>query len=638
MGLVTAPGASIPNGGGTNAGLPNTPAHVAKQISVALIDDGNVQLDQLSRELSTGLELLSMKPTITHFTNVAEYLEKRSDGFTQCDAIVVGYSNPDMNEFVQQITRLQKESQPKCKICALSSNPLEKAERTCLNGLSIRFFPKDRSACGKILNMLSSPDLRKCSSCTRWKPMTEFSGKATCDACRPKKRKQCAGAAIDKRAAIDMLVNQHERLRETVEKQNNELLLLRNQVSARARALLAKRGLKEETCKLDPIPQPLHQVPPTGLYSNIVQPVVQQPNMQQPIVDKFAIPQQLAVLPLQPQEIRDPNQAKVPKLNSSPQPLHQVPPTGLYSNIVQPVVQQPNMQQPIVDKFAIPQQLAVLPLQPQEIRDANQAKVPKLNSSPQPLHQVPPTGLYSNIIQPVVQQPNMQQPIVDKFAIPQQLAVLPLQPQEVRDANQAEVPNAFGGDQALQNFAFLSEQQQEQQQLLQQQQQQQHQLLLQQQQQQLLLHHQQLLQGQGNVFIGGHVQPNTALSLLPQINTQQQPMRNTLPMTMQHQQVMDGNATSVVNMSPGDQTLHTYTNSFQSPQQQPQQTMIGSSAAMNIGPGDQAQLDDPLQGLNLTYNHPAPMEQQHQQGTNGNLIPRMNDDAAQNLQMYMNTR
>jgi len=574
MGLVTAPGASIPNGGGTNAGLPNTPAHVAKQISVALIDDGNVQLDQLSRELSTGLELLSMKPTITHFTNVAEYLEKRSDGFTQCDAIVVGYSNPDMNEFVQQITRLQKESQPKCKICALSSNPLEKAERTCLNGLSIRFFPKDRSACGKILNMLSSPDLRKCSSCTRWKPMTEFSGKATCDACRPKKRKQCAGAAIDKRAAIDMLVNQHERLRGTVEKQNNELLLLRNQVSARARALLAKRGLKDETCKLDPIPQPLHQVPPTGLYSNIVQ----------------------------------------------------------------PVVQQPNMQQPIVDKFAIPQQLAVLPLQPQEIRDANQAKVPKLNSSPQPLHQVPPTGLYSNIIQPVVQQPNMQQPIVDKFAIPQQLAVLPLQPQEVRDANQAKVPNAFGGDQALQNFAFLSEQQQEQQQLLQQQQQQQHQLLLQQQQQQLLLHHQQLLQGQGNVFIGGHVQPNTALSLLPQINTQQQPMRNTLPMTMQHQQVMDGNATSVVNMSPGDQTLHTYTNSFQSPQQQPQQTMIGSSAAMNIGPGDQAQLDDPLQGLNLTYNHPAPMEQQHQQGTNGNLIPRMNDDAAQNLQMYMNTR
>ena len=61
MGLVTAPGeAPIPNGGGTNAGLPNTPAHVAKQISVALIDDGNFQLDQLSRELSTGLELLSM--------------------------------------------------------------------------------------------------------------------------------------------------------------------------------------------------------------------------------------------------------------------------------------------------------------------------------------------------------------------------------------------------------------------------------------------------------------------------------------------------------------------------------------------------------------------------------------------------
>lgn len=61
IGLVPAPGeASIPNAGGTTPGLPNTPVHVAKQISVALIDDGNVQLDQLSRELSTGLESLSM--------------------------------------------------------------------------------------------------------------------------------------------------------------------------------------------------------------------------------------------------------------------------------------------------------------------------------------------------------------------------------------------------------------------------------------------------------------------------------------------------------------------------------------------------------------------------------------------------
>jgi len=497
LGLVPAPGeASIPNGGGTNGGLPNGAVQVVKQISVALIDDGTVQLDQLSRELSTGLELLSMKPTITHFTNVAEYLEKRNDGFAQCDAIVVGYSNPDMNEFLQQITRLQKECQSNCKICALSSNPLEKAERACLNGLSIRFFPKDRSACGKILNMLSSPDLQKCSSCTRWKPVVEFSGKATCDACRPKKRKQCAGAAIDKRIAIDLLVGQHERLRETVEKQNNELLMLRNQVSTRARALLVKRGLKEETCQLNP----------------------------------------------------------------------------------------------------------------------------------QPLHQGPPTGLDSNIIQPVVQQPNMQQPILDNFGIPQQLPVSPSQPQEVRDANQATVPNAYAGDQVLHNLAYISDHQQEQQQLLQQQQVQQQQLLQQQQQQQqqLMLHHRQLLQGPGNG------QPNIALSMLPQSNTQQQPMTNTLPMTMQHQQVMDGNAIPVVTVSPADQTLHTYMNSFQSAQQQPQQIMVGSVAIGNIDPGDQAQLI-------VTHNHPAPMEQQHQQGANGNLTPMLNDDGAQNLQMYMNT-
>jgi len=563
LGLVPAPGeASIPNGGGTNGGLPNGAVQVVKQISVALIDDGTVQLDQLSRELSTGLELLSMKPTITHFTNVAEYLEKRNDGFTQCDAIVVGYSNPDMNEFLQQITRLQKECQSNCKICALSSNPLEKAERACLNGLSIRFFPKDRSACGKILNMLSSPDLQKCSSCTRWKPVVEFSGKATCDACRPKKRKQCAGAAIDKRIAIDLLVGQHERLRETVEKQNNELLMLRNQVSTRARALLVKRGLKEETCQLNP----------------------------------------------------------------NPQPLHQGPPTGLYSNIIQPVVQQPNMQQPILDNFAISQQLPVSPSQPQEVRDANQATVPKLDANPQPLHQGPPTGLYSNIVQPVVQQPNMQHPILDNFGIPQQLPVSPSQPQEVRDANQATVPNAYGGDQVLHNVAYLSDHQQEQQQLLQQQQVQQQQLLQQQQQQQqqLMLHHRQLLQGPGNG------QPNIALSMLPQSNTQQQPMTNTLPMTMQHQQVMDGNAIPVVTVSPADQTLHTYMNSFQSAQQQPQQIMVGSVAIGNIDPGDQAQLI-------VTHSHPAPMEQQHQQGANGNQIPMLNDDGAQNLQMYMNT-
>ena len=53
-------GAPIPSNPGGNAILQTSaPAEGGKRISISLIDDG-VQLDQLSSELSRGLELLSM--------------------------------------------------------------------------------------------------------------------------------------------------------------------------------------------------------------------------------------------------------------------------------------------------------------------------------------------------------------------------------------------------------------------------------------------------------------------------------------------------------------------------------------------------------------------------------------------------
>merc|ERR1740130_23015 len=133
--------------------------------------------------------------------------------------------------------------------------------------------------------------------------------------------------------------------------------------------------------------------------------------------------------------------------NSAPNPdPESAPPSGLYSNIVQPAIQQPNVQEP-------------------------------------------PSGLYSNIVQPAIQQPSEQKPYVDS-SIPNQLAALPLQTQEVRDVKPAVVPNVFAGDPALQNLAFNRQQ-------LQQQQLQQQQLMLQ-QQQQLLMQQQQQLYGQDN--------------------------------------------------------------------------------------------------------------------------------------------
>ena len=171
-------GQSILSDAGVDANASNaSAAKINEKMTVALIDDGSVQLDQLCGELSKGLELLSKVATVTTFKSVHD-LRQAQRSPSLYDAIIIGYHTP-MNEFLQEVARLKKEYRPNCKICVFSSNTLDRAERTCLNGLGIRFFQNprsDRSACSKILNLLSSPDLRKCSSCTRWKPITDFSG------------------------------------------------------------------------------------------------------------------------------------------------------------------------------------------------------------------------------------------------------------------------------------------------------------------------------------------------------------------------------------------------------------------------------------------------------------------------------
>ena len=243
------------------------------------------------------------------------------------------------------------------------------------------------------------------------------------------------------------------------------------------------------------------------------------------------------------------------------------------------------------------------------------------NPDPQSATEVPPSGLYSNIVQLAIQQLNVQEPYVDN-SIPHQQA------QEVRDVKPVLVPNAFAGDQTLQTLAFNRQQLQlQQQQLLQQQQQQQH--------QQLLLHQQQQLYGQDNVLLGSHMQQNAAQSMLQQDNTQQQPMMNTLPMSQQHVQITDGSAAPVVNVHPAEGTLHNYMNNFQ--------MMNGNLAtiAVDMGSGDQSQHSSP-QGLDMTYMNGAPfglnLGQHHQQAVNGNPAPILNAGASeQNLHNYANT-
>merc|ERR1712195_411873 len=165
--------------------------------------------------------------TVTTFRKGQEFLQ---NDMSRYDAIVIDYYMPDMKGF-ETIAELEKKCKQNCKICVFSGHQLRKSERNSLDGLGIRFVQKDRSACSKILNLLSSPDLRKCSSCTKWKPLTEFSGKATCDTCRPKKRKQGASAEKNKRATRDLLQGENERLRQVVMAQNSEITALKIQVS-----------------------------------------------------------------------------------------------------------------------------------------------------------------------------------------------------------------------------------------------------------------------------------------------------------------------------------------------------------------------------------------------------------------------
>jgi len=53
-----------------------------------------------------------------------------------------------------------------------------------------------------------------CSSCKHLKCREDFSGRATCDECRPKKRKRCATAVTNKKAELDGLKGENAQLRQ----------------------------------------------------------------------------------------------------------------------------------------------------------------------------------------------------------------------------------------------------------------------------------------------------------------------------------------------------------------------------------------------------------------------------------------
>ena len=141
------------------------------EMSIALIDGDSAQLELYKALLN------KHGATVTTFKSDQEFLEKQSNKSSRYDIIVIDYHTDEKG--FEMIARLQQKSHQNCKICVFSGNSLGKADRASLDGLGIRFVQKDRSACSKIMNMLSSPDLRKCSSCTRWKPTTEFSGQSS---------------------------------------------------------------------------------------------------------------------------------------------------------------------------------------------------------------------------------------------------------------------------------------------------------------------------------------------------------------------------------------------------------------------------------------------------------------------------
>lgn len=216
--------------------------------TVALIDDDNVQLQLYKAQLS------KQGAKVTMFKNGKEFLTETSDGQNApYDAVVIDYHMPELNA-METIDRLEESFRQNCKICVVSGNTLAKADKSSLDGKGIRFVQKNQSACCKILNLLSSPDLRKCSSCTKWKPLTEFSGKATCDVCRPKKRKQGANAEKNKRTTRDLLQNENDRLRQLVMVQNAQITSLKAEAAMQQQTIA--RLLKHEPATAQDTPLP----------------------------------------------------------------------------------------------------------------------------------------------------------------------------------------------------------------------------------------------------------------------------------------------------------------------------------------------------------------------------------------------
>merc|ERR1712166_273882 len=64
---------------------------------------------------------------------------------------------------------------------------------------------------------------KKCSSCGKVKPLQEFSGKATCDACRPRKRKHYEHMVNSRKEAHQHLSEENDLLRGIVVRQNTSL-------------------------------------------------------------------------------------------------------------------------------------------------------------------------------------------------------------------------------------------------------------------------------------------------------------------------------------------------------------------------------------------------------------------------------
>merc|ERR1712146_32113 len=64
---------------------------------------------------------------------------------------------------------------------------------------------------------------QRCSSCGKWKTPDLFDGKATCNECRPKKRRQGAVAVAEKRATMDKIGEQNTTLMFLVKQQAMEL-------------------------------------------------------------------------------------------------------------------------------------------------------------------------------------------------------------------------------------------------------------------------------------------------------------------------------------------------------------------------------------------------------------------------------